>query len=123
MATRRTTMRRTSSVNKRNSRYVQGGTTTTFPLRLGFWERLVLLEDDDDIFHTITNRQDRRPDLVADDLYGKPDLAWLVLQFNNIVDLNLEFRAGTEIRLPIPDRAFFDMLNRPTGGVPNSARS
>ena len=74
----------TSSVNKKNSRYVQGGTTTTFPRRLGFWERLVMLRDDDDLFHTITNRQDRRPDVIASDIYGKPDLAWVVLQFNNI---------------------------------------
>ncbi len=112
----------TSSVNKRNSRYVQGGTTTTFPLRLGFWERLAMLSDDDDIFHTVTNRQDRRADIIADDVYGKPDLAWIVLQFNNIVDINLELQAGTEIRLPTPDRVFFDMLNRPVGGVPNRTR-
>ena len=113
---------RTSSVNKRHSRYVQGGTTTTFPRRLGWWDRLVIRTDDDDIFHTITNRQDRRPDLIARDLYGKHDLAWLVLQFNNIADVNLELRAGTEIRLPSADRVFFDLLNRPTGGVPNRVR-
>ena len=113
----------TSSVNKRNSRYVQGGTTTTFPLRLGFWERLVLLPDDDDLFHTITNRQDRRPDIIANDVYKRADLAWIVLQFNSIADLNLELLAGTEIRLPTPDRVFFDMLNRPTGGVPNRTRT
>lgn len=113
----------TSSVNKRNSRYVQGGTTTTFPLRLGFWERLVLLPDDDDLFHTITNRQDGRADIIAADVYNKPELDWLVLQFNNIVDINLELRTGTEIRLPTPDRVFFDMLNRATGGVPNRTRT
>lgn len=108
----------TSSVNKRNSRYVQGGTTTTHPKRVGWWERLVMLPDDDDLFHTITNRQDRRPDVIASDVYGKANLAWIVLQFNSIVDINLELQAGQEIRLPTPDRVFFDMLNRPTGGVP-----
>lgn len=114
--------KRTSSVNKRHTRYVQGGTTTTFPLRLGFWERLVLLPDDDDLFHTISNRQDRRADIIADDVYGRANLAWIVLQFNNIVDVNLELRAGTELRLPTPDRVFFDLLNRSTGGVPNRTR-
>jgi len=108
----------TTSVNKRNSRYVQGGTTTTHSTRVGWWERLVMLPDDDDLFHTITNRQDRRPDVIASDVYGKAELAWVVLQFNNIVDINLELQAGQEIRLPTPDRVFFDMLNRPTGGVP-----
>ena len=111
----------TSSVNKRNSRYVQGGTTTVHPTRVGWWDRLVMSTDDDDLFLTITNRQDRRPDVIASDIYGKAGLAWVVLQFNNIVDINLELQAGTQIRLPTPDRVFFDMLNRPTGGVPYRA--
>jgi hypothetical protein len=115
-------MAKTSSVNKRNSRLVQGGTTTTFPLRLGWWSRLVMVQDDDDLFLTVTNRQDRRPDIIAADVYGQANLAWVVLQFNNIADINLELQAGTEIRLPTQDRLFFDMLNRPTGGVPNNAR-
>lgn len=114
--------RRTSSVNKRNTRYVQGGTTSTYPLRLGWWDRLVMASDDDDLFVTISNRQDRRPDVIASDTYGKPELAWLVMQFNNIVDVELELRAGTEIRLPTPDRVFFDMLNRPIGGVPSRSQ-
>ncbi len=113
----------TSSVNKKNSRYVQGGTTTTFPRRLGFWERLVMLPGDDDLILTISSRQDRRPDIIAFDFYGKANLAWIVMQFNNIVDENLELRAGTEIRLPTPERLFFDMLNRPIGGVPDRTRS
>lgn len=88
-------------------------------MRLGWWERIVMLPDDDDVFHTITNRQDRRPDIIAADFYGRADLAWVVLQFNNIADIQLELQAGTEIRLPTQDRLFFDMLNRPTGGVPS----
>ena len=112
----------TSSTNKQNSRYVQGGVTTTFPRRIGWWDRLVMISDEDDIFLTISSRQDRRPDIIAADVYGQANLAWVVLQFNNIADLNLELRAGTEIRLPTPDRVFFDMLNRPTGGVPNRSR-
>ena len=110
-------MAKTSSVNKRNSRLVQGGTTTAYPLRLGWWERIAMLPEDDDLFVTVTNRQDRRPDLIASDYYNRADLAWVVLQFNNIVDINLELQAGAEIRLPTQDRLFFDMLNRPTGGV------
>lgn len=115
-------MPKTSSVSKRHSRYVQGGTTTTFPNRLGWWERNVMPKDADDIFVTISNRQDRRPDLIAFDMYGKETLGWLVLQYNNIVDVNLELRAGQTIRLPTPERVFFDFLNRPIGGVPDRTR-
>lgn len=106
------------SVNKTNSRYVQGGTTTVFPKRLGFWERTVIPQQDDDLFITIDSRQDRRPDLIAFDYYNAAELGWLVLQYNNIVDLNLELRTGAEIRLPSPDRVFFDLLNSRLGGVP-----
>ena len=113
--------RRFSSTSKRNSRYVQGGRTTVHPTRLGFWERNVVLQRDDDIFTTVTKRQDRRPDLIAFDFYGKQELGWLVLQYNNIVDLNLQLLEGTEIRLPIADRVFFDLLNSPTGGFPPPA--
>lgn len=107
-----------SSTNKRRSRYTQGGVTTVWPRRLGFWERRVIPQQDDDFFVTVSNRQDRRPDLIAFDYYDDASLGWLVLQYNNIVDLNQELRQGAQIRLPSADRVFFDLLNRPTGGVP-----
>ncbi len=106
------------STNRRNSRYVQGGRTTVWPNRLGFWERNVIPQQDDDIFTTITQRQSFRPDLIAFDFFRKQELGWLVLQYNNIVDINLEMAEGTEIRLPNADRVFFDLLNSPTGGLP-----
>lgn len=108
---------RYTSTNRKNTRYVQGGLTTVWPNRLGFWERKNIPQRDNDLFVVVTNRQDRRPDLIAFDYYGKPDLGWIVLQYNNIVDINLELREGAQIRIPDPDRLFFDLLNTPTGGV------
>lgn len=105
---------RPSSVNNRNSRYVQGGDTVIFPTRLGFWERRIIEPADDDIPIVIPSDFDRRPDLMAFNVYGRQQLTWLVLQFNNISDINTEFIAGREILLPSPARVLLDILNQPT---------
>jgi hypothetical protein len=109
---------RPSSVNKRRSRYTQGGQTTRYPRRLGWWERRILRQRDDDIFHTITSIEAKRPDLIAYHTYGDPNLAWLVMQYNNIVDNVTELTEGTEIRLPTKQRVTLSILTGSTGGVP-----
>lgn len=109
-----------NSVQNRDSRYVQGGVSETFQERLGWWERDVegLLHAATDIRMKIPPKYDRRPDRLAFDMYGRSSLMWLVLQYNNIVDINEEFISGKEIRLPDPSRATFSFLNKRTGGVP-----
>lgn len=109
---------RPSSATKEDTRYTQGGTVTTYPRRLGWWERRPIQQQDDDLFVTVSNRQARRPDLIAYDYYRNSNLAWLVLQYNNIVDLNTELLEGTEIRLPDRQRVLLSILTRPTGGTP-----
>ena len=106
------------STENRRSRYVQGGETSVYSNRLGWWERRDIPNYDDDIVITISQLHDRRPDLLAADLYGTPSLQWLVLQYNNILDINTEFVAGKEIRLPSEERVMLDLLNQPIGGVP-----
>ena len=109
-----------NSVDNTKSRYTQGGDTEVFRERLGWWERDLetLKEDDTDEFIVITPKYDRRPDMVAADFLGSALLSWMVLQFNNIVDINEEFVAGKNIRLPTSRRVLFDFLNKSTGGIP-----
>ena len=109
-----------NSVDGAKSRYSQGGETEEFEERLGWWERDLetLQERDDDIFITIASKYDKRPDLFAADFYGSTLLMWVVLQFNNIVDINEEFIMGKTIRMPTMERTLFDFLNKRTGGIP-----
>jgi len=109
-----------NSVQSRESRYVQGGDTDVFENRLGWWERDIGTFQDDatDLFITIAPQYSKRPDRLAFDMYGRSGLQWLVLQYNNIVDINEEFLAGKKIRLPDPSRAAFSFLNKRTGGIP-----
>lgn len=100
-----------SSVLKKNTRYVQGGVTDVLPNALGWWEEASIPTDQvDDILFTITAAYDKRPDKIAYQLYGRTDVTWLVLQYNQIVDVNTQFISGMQIWLPSPSRVFSDIL-------------
>ena len=105
-----------SSANNPSSRYTQGGTVDVYPTRLGWWERRKIEQDDRDIIITIRPDEDRRPDLIAFHVYERPYLAWVVLQYNNIVDPEVELVTGKTIRLPSLRRLSLDVLSRPVGG-------
>lgn len=93
-----------SSTNNPGSRFVKGGSTDVFNNRLGWWERKIYTASSDDIVFVLTPRYHHRPDLLAYDTYGKATYMWLVLQFNNILDVTTEFVIGKEIHLPTPRR-------------------
>lgn len=107
-----------SSVQNRESRYTQGGETDVYRQRLGWWERdaETFQHDASDLFITIPRAYDRRPDRLAFDYFGRASLQWLILQYNNIVDINEEFVAGKQIRVPDPSRVSLTFLNKKTGG-------
>jgi hypothetical protein len=56
----------------------------------------------DDIRFTINETYNLRPDLLAYDLYGTPNLWWVFAQRNpnTITDPLLDFTIGTDIYLP-----------------------
>lgn len=110
------TGRTKNSVLSKTSRQVQGGLTDKYSNRLGWWERFPLERRSDDITYVISNEEDRRPDLIAKRVYSQTKLAWLVLQYNNIVDVETEFRTGTTIYLPTQERVIVEIMTQPAGG-------
>ncbi len=104
-----------SSVKKRQSRYLQGGDTDVFADRIGWWERRddIVTDQVDDIVFTITKRYEHRPYLVAKIFLGREDMEWLILQYNEIVDIIDEFVVGRVIRIPSKNRAFYAISTRP----------
>ena len=110
--------RNTNSTDNRNSRQVQGGTTDIYSNRLGWWERRDLPRANDDLRITIRDNEAKRPDLISYRAYGKAQYGWLVLQYNNIVDVETELLTGTEIFLPSEQRLILDIITKPTGGNP-----
>lgn len=102
-----------SSVRKKNTRLVQGGITDVGERFVRWWERDVLPRDEvTDLKYVIPLLYAGSPDLIAYDYYGKNNLGWLVLQYNNIVDINEELVVGATILLPAKERVFYELLSR-----------
>jgi len=105
-----------TSLRKKNSRMLQGGTSEVIDTYIGWWERRDIPKDDiADIAYTITKVYEFKPDLIAYDYYGKNGLGWVVLQYNNIIDVNEQLAAGTTILLPSKSRMFYQILSSPVG--------
>lgn len=99
------------STQNRLGRYTQGGKTTDLKTRLGWWERKPLERSASDISLTITPKYAFRPDRLAYDMYGRADLQWLILQFNNVNDVHIDFATGKTITVPTKERVFRELLS------------
>ena len=68
-------------------------------------------KDDNDEYYTIESKYDRRPDLLAHNLYGNTRLWWVFARrnMNELKDPIKDFKAGTVIR--IPNRETLSSLN------------
>ena len=53
----------------------------------------------DDLEHIVEARENCRPDIIAEEAYGDPRLAWVILSANNLSDL-FDLRTGMRIRIP-----------------------
>lgn len=106
-----------NSTERRNSRYVQGGLTEIYNNRLGWWTKRKIPKQDDDHILNVLSHEKSRPDLISQRVYGKPTYAWLVLQYNNIIDPETELLTGDEIRLPTQQRLILDIITKPEGGI------
>lgn len=110
-------MRKSNTNGK--TRYAYGGGTADFGDRLGWWERTVFPTSNTDVTVKITSKYSKRPDLVAYDYFGTTSLMWLVLQYNNILDINTEFVEGAAITLPTKTRVFSDILRSRSARLTN----
>lgn len=100
-----------SSLDIKRGRYNCGGKTDAYQKRLGWWERDLsfMRRQIDDVTFVITPEYAHRVDLISQKLYNRPDFEWLILQYNNIVDINEEIVVGKILYAPSPSRAFFDI--------------
>jgi len=85
---------------------LNGGSAELKGNKIGWWERKHFeREESSDITIVLDDEYSGRPDLVAFDFYNATNLMWLVLQYNNIVDLEEEFVSGKTITIPSVERA------------------
>ena len=69
---------------------------------LGILDKRLFLFEPDDILYEIDSFYDKRPDLLAHDLYGSAKLWWVFMHRNmdTITDPIFSFTEGTQIRVP-----------------------
>lgn len=99
------------SDNIPRGRYTAGGEAERFSDRIGWWNRKTFPTSETDVLVTITPRYALRPDTLMFDMYGTASIWWLVLQYNNIIDINTEFIVGSVVRLPTKSRLFTQLLS------------
>jgi hypothetical protein len=96
--------------NKQSSgRFVQGGQVDDVGIRLGWWEPKSFAKSPTDVTIILAAKYNKRPDLLAFDVYGKSGLMWFILQYNTISDIT-EFTQGLELTLPTKSRLFSGLL-------------
>lgn len=78
--------------------YATGQGTET----LGILSKRLFAFEPDDILYEIDSFYERRPDLLAHDLYGTAKLWWVFMHRNmdTITDPIWDFVAGTQIKIP-----------------------
>lgn len=90
-----------SSLDRANSRMLQGGTSDVQGNKISWWERKTFpITDTNETTYEITTVTAGRPDLVSYYFYSTTELEWVILQYNNIVDVKEEFILGKKIKIP-----------------------
>jgi hypothetical protein len=65
---------------------------------------IILAPAEDDIYVTISQTYINRVDLLSNDIYGTPDLWWIICDCNNIQDPLKDLTIGSTLRIPSFDR-------------------
>jgi hypothetical protein len=87
------------------NRYEKGGMVDSF----GFYNRFNFKKSADDLTIKISKPYVNRPDRIANDIYGQPNLAWFVMQYNDILDID-ELILDKNITLPSPNKLNFGII-------------
>jgi hypothetical protein len=104
------------STQKRNpditGRYQYGGNTEQKGPWIGYWDGSILSTDVTDFTISIGAKYEKKPWLLAYDLYGSATLMWVVLQYNGIIDVDREFLSGLVLTLPTKSRLNSQILTK-----------
>lgn len=101
-----------SSLSNKNCRLVRGGSAKQEGIFVGYWNKIKFPTDKiTDVKFTITADYAFRPDKISYKMYGRDDFQWLVLQYNNIIDINEELTIGTVLILPSYSRTLYNLTS------------
>lgn len=90
------------------SRYKIGGSVDDLK-KPGWWNRQIFTKSYDDVTITVDKKYSKKPHKIAYDYFGRSDVAWFVMQYNNILDVN-ELVEGLQIQLPTIKRFHMGLI-------------
>lgn len=108
-----------NSTEIRKGRYVGGGQTEVNNKAIEWWERAKFSHDVSDSQFVIDAVFENRIDKIAYATLGDSSLAWLILQYNSILDPLTEIIPGRILRIPTKTRVQ-TMLGSKVGGYPST---
>lgn len=87
---------------KPGSRYTNGNFTTgsdgnDFIL---LRNKIDIPESGEDIFLTVEGRFEKRIDLISQEIYGRADLGWIIMDVNNLREPLFDLYVGQLLRIP-----------------------
>lgn len=104
-----------NSLRRANSRVLQGGDSEVRGNKVGWWDKKDISGSDiNETVYEITNVTAGRPDLVAYEYYSTTELEWVILQYNNIVDIKEEFVLGRKILIPSKSYVNISVITKPS---------
>lgn len=106
-----------TSLDSKYSRYVSGGVTEIGTHGLEYWEKNKWNLSDTDLVYVLKKTDEKQPWILAEAFYGQANLMWVILQYNNILDIQEELVAGRQLIIPTKDRVFKEFLKSPNNGV------
>jgi hypothetical protein len=51
-------------------------------------------------YYQVAGHEDQRPDMICNNIYGTIDYWWILVQFNDIVDVFTELKEGMILKVP-----------------------
>lgn len=104
-----------NSLKRANSRILQGGESEVRGNKISWWNRKIFTGVDlNETVYEITNVTAGRPDLVAYEFYSTTELEWIILQYNNIIDVKEEFTLGKKIKVPSKSYVNTAIITKPS---------
>jgi hypothetical protein len=115
-------MTQNSTLNSKTSRYTLGGTTEVSDFALEWWSKKVVPKDTTDFTYVMEAKYEGRLDLLAYAFYGDVNLKWVILQYNSIIDPEVEMVAGKVLIIPTQTKVntYYKAEPKAIGGVPST---
>jgi len=104
---------KSSLYNKKNGRYVLGGTSEVSSFGLEWWEKAPMRRDSSDLIYFMEKKYEgpKAPRDLAYLFYADQGWWWVICMYNTIIDPLEELIEGKILRIPLKERVEGELFN------------